>query len=117
MDPLGIHHVSINVADVTRSVRFYVEVLGGSERTDRPDFPFAGAWIDLGDQQLHLIEATVPKDVGQHFAIRVAQLDATVAELRARALEVSVPVAVGTSRQSFLRDPDDNLIELHQIGG
>lgn len=117
MEPLGLHHVSINVADVNRSQRFYVGSLGGDLRPDRPDFPFAGAWIDIGEQQLHLIEASVPANVGQHFAIRVADLGATVDELRARDLDVSDPVAVGSGLQAFVSDPDGNLVELHEIGG
>ena len=116
IEPLGIHHVSINVTDVVRSTRFYVDVLGGASRTDRPDFPFAGAWIDLGAQQLHLIDAPVPNDAGQHFAIRVPDLASTVAALRAHGLDVSDPVAVGSGRQSFVHDPDGNLVELHEVG-
>jgi glyoxylase I family protein len=117
MEPLGIHHVSVNVTDVTRSQSFYVGSLGGDLRTDRPAFPFSGAWIDFGAQQLHLIEASVPASLGQHFAVRVADLEATVGELRARGLDVSDPVAVGSGRQSFVSDPDGNLVELHEIGG
>jgi glyoxylase I family protein len=117
MQPLGIHHVSINVTDAERSRRFYLDQLGGVERPDRPAFPFAGAWIDFGSQQLHLIEAVVPPNVGQHFALRVADLEATVAELRARSLDVGDPVPVGTGSQSFVVDPDGNLIELHETAG
>jgi catechol 2,3-dioxygenase-like lactoylglutathione lyase family enzyme len=115
VQPLAIHHVSVNVSDVGRSVVFYTEVLGGTERADRPDFGFGGAWIDLGGQQLHLIEATVPDHHGQHFAIRVADLDGAVAELRGKHVAVTDPVPVGTARQAFTSDPDGNGIELHEI--
>jgi catechol 2,3-dioxygenase-like lactoylglutathione lyase family enzyme len=111
---LGVHHVSINVDDVDAARHFYVDVLGLRERSDRPAFSFAGAWLDLGDQQVHLIEAKVPTDQGQHFAVRVADVDAAVAELRSKGVEVSDPVAVGTGRQSFLHDPSGNRIELNQ---
>jgi catechol 2,3-dioxygenase-like lactoylglutathione lyase family enzyme len=116
MRPLGVHHVSINVSDVGAALDFYVEVLGLAARSDRPDFGFGGAWLDAGDQQLHLIEASVPGDRGQHFALRVADLDAVVAELRAGATMVSDPSPVGTGRQAFLHDPSGNLVELHQPG-
>jgi glyoxylase I family protein len=114
MEPLGVHHVSINVRDAAESLEFYTGVLGLRERADRPDFRFAGAWLDLGDQQVHLIEASPPADQGQHFAIRVADLDAAVAELRERGIEVSDPSPVGGARQCFLHDPSDNRIELHE---
>jgi len=114
MEPLGVHHVSINVRDAGESVAFYTEVLGLTQRSDRPDFGFGGAWLDIGDQQVHLIEAPVPDDNGQHFAIRVADLDAAVADLRGRGIEVSDPTPVGTARQSFLHDPSGNTVELHE---
>jgi glyoxylase I family protein len=116
MQVLGVHHVSINVADVEAATTFYVERLGLARRDDRPDFGFGGAWLDAGGQQVHLIEAPLPTDQGQHFALQVADLDATVAELRAAGLEVSDASPVGTGRQAFLHDPAGNLVELHQRG-
>jgi glyoxylase I family protein len=105
--------VSINVDDVVAAVTFYTQVLGFTERSDRPDFGFDGAWLDAGDQQLHLIAAPVPPGNGQHFAVRVADLDATIAELRA-AVAISDASPVGTGRQAFITDPAGNLVELHQ---
>lgn len=116
MEPLAVHHVSINVQDVDAALAFYVGVLGLTPRTDRPDFGFGGAWLDAGGQQVHLIEATPPADLGQHFALQVADLEATVAELRAAGLSVSDPTPVATSRQSFLSDPSGNVVELHEVG-
>jgi catechol 2,3-dioxygenase-like lactoylglutathione lyase family enzyme len=116
MRPLAVHHVSINVADVGAARHFYIERLGFTERTDRPDFGFGGAWLDAGGQQLHLIEAEPPSGVGQHFAVLVEDLDAAVGELRGAGLEVSDPKPVATNRQAFLHDPSGNLIELHEAG-
>jgi catechol 2,3-dioxygenase-like lactoylglutathione lyase family enzyme len=116
MEPLGVHHVSVNVTDVEAALAFYIEVLGLTPRTDRPDFGFGGAWLDVGGQQVHLIEAPAPPNLGQHFAVRVADLDATVVELRDRGVEVSDPVPVGPGRQAFLEDPSGNTIELNQPG-
>lgn len=114
MQVLGVHHVSINVDDVAAAAAFYVERLGLSQRTDRPDFGFGGAWLDVGAEQVHLIEAPPPADRGQHFALQVADLDATIEELRAAGVDVSDASPVGTGRQAFLHDPSGNLIELHQ---
>jgi catechol 2,3-dioxygenase-like lactoylglutathione lyase family enzyme len=111
---LGVHHVSINVDDVDAALAFYSGVLGLTVRPDRPDFGFGGAWLDLGEQQVHLIEANVPDDVGQHVAIGVADLDAAVTELRSLGVEVGDPGPVGTGRQAFLHDPAGNRIELHE---
>lgn len=110
-----VHHVSLNVDDVEAAVAFYTEVLGLSLRDDRPDFPFAGAWLDVGPQQIHLIAADVPPDQGQHVSLQVDDLTAAVAELRGRGVEVSEPRPVGVVRQSFLHDPSGNLIELDEV--
>lgn len=116
MEPVAIHHVSINVSDVDEAVRFYTDVLGFAVRNDRPDFGFAGAWLNVGGQQVHLIAGDVPSSHGQHFAVQVGDLDATIAELRARDVTISDASPVGTGRQAFLTDPSGNLIEIHQPG-
>lgn len=105
MRPDGLHHVSLNVRDVPATLDFYTRVLGLTERGDRPDFSFGGAWLDAGGQQIHLIEADVPPSLGQHFALAVSDLDAVVAELRGQGVTVTDPVPVGTggSRSSTTR--------------
>ena len=116
MKPLGVHHVSVNVSDPERSIAFYTDVLGGSVRADRPDFGIGGAWIDVGSTQVHLIESEVPPNMGQHFAILVDDIDSVVRELRGKGLAVEDAGIVGPDRQTFIDDPDGNVIELHQIG-
>lgn len=111
----AIHHVAINVDDVQAALRFYVDVLGAEVRQDRPDFPFDGAWLDIGGQQLHLVEAQVPTNLGQHFAVLVNDLDAAVAEVRARGIDCTDPRPVGKERQAFLLDPCGNRVELHEV--
>jgi glyoxylase I family protein len=117
LTPTGVDHVAINVADVPGGIAFYTETIGLVQNHTRPDVGFPGAWLDTASgQQIHLIEAAVPDNVGQHFALAFDDLAAVVAELRARGLEVSDPVAVGTTgrHQAFTTDPWGNGIELHQ---
>jgi glyoxylase I family protein len=116
MKPLGVHHVSLNVSDVERVASFYTDVLGGVRRQDRPDLGFPGCWIDVGAQQVHLLEGSTPEAFGQHFAIRVEDLHEVVRELRGRGIEVGEPTTIGAGLQSFLLDPSGNLVELHQPG-
>jgi catechol 2,3-dioxygenase-like lactoylglutathione lyase family enzyme len=116
VEPVGVDHVAINVPDVPGAIEFYTETIGLVQNHTRPDFGFPGAWLDTASgQQVHLIEAEVPKNVGQHFAIVFDDLDAAVAELRARGLRVSDPIPVGTTgrQQAFTADPYGNGIELH----
>jgi glyoxylase I family protein len=114
MQPLGVHHVSINVSDVDQAVAFYTGALGLTVRDDRPELGIGGVWLDAAGEQVHLLEAGVPEGAGQHFALRVADLDAAVAELRERGVPVSDPSPIGTGHQAFLNDPSGNLVELHQ---
>jgi catechol 2,3-dioxygenase-like lactoylglutathione lyase family enzyme len=116
MKPHAVHHVSVNVDDVDAALAFYTGRLGLVLRTDRPDFEFPGAWLDAGGQQVHLIGGEPPTQTGQHFALQVEDLDAAITELRDEGIKVSDAMAVGTSRQAFLKDPAGNRIELHQVG-
>jgi catechol 2,3-dioxygenase-like lactoylglutathione lyase family enzyme len=114
MKPLAVHHVSIAVSDVDEALDFYTRVLGMTQRVDRPATLGAGAWLDVGDQQLHLVRSETPQARGQHFAVLVDDLDATTAELRAEGVRVSDAVPIGGARQAFLSDPAGNSIELHE---
>jgi catechol 2,3-dioxygenase-like lactoylglutathione lyase family enzyme len=116
VEPAGVDHVAINVPDVPGAIAFYTETLGLVQNHTRPDFGFPGAWLDTASgQQVHLIEAEVPKNVGQHFALVFGDLAGTVTELRSRGLQVSDPIPVGTTgrQQAFTSDPWGNGIELH----
>ena len=111
-----IHHVSLNVRDAERSLGFYRDLLGLSE-LPRPDFGFGGAWLEAGSgRQIHLIEADVPTDLGQHVAFRVESLDRVVGELRGAGVDVTDPSRVGDTetRQAFAADPDGNRVEFTQ---
>jgi glyoxylase I family protein len=115
--PTGVDHVSINVTDVPGALAFYTGTLGLMQNHSRPDFGFPGAWLDTANgQQVHLIGAETPPNLGQHFALAFDDLAAVVGQLRAAGLQVSDPVDVGTTgrKQAFTVDPWGNGIELHQ---
>jgi glyoxylase I family protein len=115
--PIGVDHVSINVTDVPAALTYYTETLGLAQNLSRPDFGFPGAWLDTANgQQVHLIGAETPPNLGQHFALVFDDLPAVVEELRGRGLQVSDPVEVGVTgrKQAFTTDPWGNGIELHQ---
>ena len=49
-------------------------------------------------------------------AVLVADLPSVVEELRSHGLSVDDAVQVGADLQTFVRDPDGNTVELHQVG-
>lgn len=114
----GVHHVGICVTELEPAVAFYTDVLGLTLMDNRPDFGIAGAWLACGDQQVHLLVHDMPESKGQHLAFRVRDLDAVVAELRGRGLEVRGPSEIpGIARQAMVHDPSGNLVELNEPAG
>ena len=116
---VAVHHVALDVDDLAAALRFYVGGMGFTELR-RPDFGVPGAWLDMGEHQLHLVEVSgpLPANGGRHFALRVDDLDDAVASLRAHGVTVDpIPEIPGAGRQAFLVDPSGNLIELNQPTG
>src|SRR3569623_3557932 len=56
----GLLHVSVLVTDTARALRFYCDTLRLTAAPARPDLGYAGAWLWLGPQQLHLLEMPNP---------------------------------------------------------
>jgi len=111
--PVGIHHVNILFQDLDEARAFYGETLG-FEEIERPDFGFPGLWFQMGAQQLHLGPGAAPESF-QHFALEVDDLDAVLADLATRGLDVAAsPTVDGAGKQAFFTDPTGNVIELNQ---
>jgi glyoxylase I family protein len=115
MQTTGLHHVALNVHDLPAALDFYVGKLGFATLA-RPAVSIPGAWLGAGDSQIHLIvrpEAVI--DGSQHLALRVDDLDATVAELEAAGISVRRSNYLrGAGRQAVITDPSGNRIELNQ---
>jgi glyoxylase I family protein len=122
---LSLHHVSILVADTGRALGFYRDILGLAVDESRPPMDFAGAWLQLGAQQIHLIERAAGRGAGvapaghggrdRHFALRVRDLDSLAARLGAGGVELSW--SRSGRRALFCRDPDGNAVELIEETG
>ena len=128
---MRIDHVSLLVADVPRALRFYSGTLGLRELS-RPPGAAPGAWLALGEQQLHLIAEREPGQAaalhpgyadadaaigyGSHVALAVPDLDATLAALGANDVAPvgDVDVRGDGVRRAFLRDPDGHVVEMIQ---
>jgi catechol 2,3-dioxygenase-like lactoylglutathione lyase family enzyme len=118
MKTLELNHVALLINDVERSCRFYREVLQ-LEQIPRPAFNFPGAWFRLGaTQELHLIggekiEPAAAKPRGNHFALRVDDIESWLQHLRPLGVIVRGPVKrPDGATQIFVADPDGHLVEL-----
>lgn len=120
---VGIHHVSLIVADTDRSLAFYCGLLGLETDEKRPDLGYPGAWLWVGERQIHLLELPNPDPVegrpqhggrDRHLALTVRNMDALEAGLE----QDGIPFTRSRSgrRAIFCRDPDGNALELIEVG-
>jgi len=116
----GIAHVCFTVSDLDASIAFYGEKLGFAQAFDfiNDDGERFGAYLAIGNRTvIEMFTGQVaPAEGGRyrHVCLEVDDLEATVAELRGRGVEVTDPkLGSDNSWQAWLTDPDGNRIELH----
>ena len=119
----GLHHVSLLVSDLDRSAEFYCRLLGLEADPMRPQMSFAGMWLQLGAQQIHLLaldcnnHGTADPHPGRdaHVALHVNDLDVLARQLEQA--EVEYNMSRSGRRALFCRDPDGNGLEFIEIPG
>ncbi|MGW4244660.1 SMU1112c/YaeR family gloxylase I-like metalloprotein [Nocardia sp. NPDC004722] len=123
-----IHHVAIIASDYERSKAFYTEVLGlrviaEHYRAERRSYKLDLGLPDGGQVELFSFPSPPPRPSRpeaaglRHLAFAVADVEAALAELRGRGVEVEemrVDEYTG-KRFAFFADPDDLPIELYEI--
>lgn len=125
----GFSHVNLRVNDYDTAMAFYRDLLGFTE-LPRPDFgrgPNSGAWLRVGDLQLHLSCTNSPEPIpdakGAHVAFHVARsdFDALVDTLAAADVKFEIGpverVDFGTPVIAvFVKDPFGNYLEFTDVG-
>ena len=127
---LGLAHIGIRVHELERSVRFY-ELLGfaktagpiGPEPVAILEHP-SGLEVNLVLNAPSADEPNILMDVPDkhpgitHFALLCPDILAAKSQLEAAGIALSGgPIRFGPGAQGiFVRDPDRNVIELHQRG-
>lgn len=116
---IRLHHVSLLVADTRRSLVFYRDLLGLEVDPARPDLGFPGAWLKVGDLQIHLLELDNPDALAgrpehggrdRHTAFVVDDFNAMREKLDLAGVEYTL--SRSGRKALFCRDPDQNTIEL-----
>ncbi len=125
LDPhVEIGHVHLKVADLDRSLRFYRDVLGFDVMQQIGD---SAAFLSAGGYHHHIALNTWESKGGSppprgttglyHVAIRYPNRK-TLGEALRRVLSAGIPLEGatdhGVSEALYLRDPDDNGIELYR---
>jgi catechol 2,3-dioxygenase-like lactoylglutathione lyase family enzyme len=110
-----VDFVSFLTQDLPRAKRFYTEVLGLELETEGE----SDMELRCGQVTLDIFD---PSGIDQPFtpspaglALRVADVDATRAELEAKGVAFDGDTIVtGVCRQAWFRDPDGNALMLHR---
>jgi glyoxylase I family protein len=112
-----IHHASLIVSDTGQSLRFYRDILG-MQPTERPNLPFPGAWLQIGAQQIHLLELENPDPTSgrpahggrdRHVAMHIDSIDVLRADLDQAG--VAYTLSISGRKALFCRDRDGNALE------
>ncbi len=131
MTELMLHHVSLVVTDLERSLMFYRDVIG-LPHIPRPPIPVPGIWLGCGDRQIHLIHyppgtfrSNPAIDIADaHFAFRTDDFEAVVDGLKAHGFSETAaeddPKRLFVNRKSaagfpqvYVLDPDRNIVEIN----
>jgi catechol 2,3-dioxygenase-like lactoylglutathione lyase family enzyme len=131
MPELMLHHVSLVVTDLERSLAFYRDVIGLAQM-QRPAIPVPGIWLACGDRQIHLIlytpgtfRANAKIDIADaHFAFRTDDFDGYVDGLKSHGYDENAPEgdpkrmfinlkSAAGFKQVYLLDPDRNIVEIN----
>ena len=115
----AIDHCSLIVADTRKALEFYQGILGLEVDWSRPDLGYPGAWLQVGINQIHLLEVPNPDSIenrpehggrDHHVALQVSDLAVLIGRLEKASIGYSKSKS---GRQAlFCRDYDGNAIEL-----
>ncbi|MCH8183865.1 MAG: VOC family protein [Proteobacteria bacterium] len=127
----SLQHFLVRASNLDDTRTFYEDVLGLRDG-DRPDFPFPGHWLYLGDVPVvHLVEEGFDKDFASYMGREVGEarahgntgpidhiaFDASDLEgMRKRIAGLGIDSheqGIDMLRQIFIRDPNGITIELN----
>ncbi|XP_076952775.1 glyoxylase I 4-like [Bidens hawaiensis] len=119
---LSLNHVSFICKSVTRSVKFYEDVLGFVLIRRPSSFDFEGAWLFNHGIGIHLLEMDTapekkavinPKD--NHISFQCTNMDLIIDKLEQMSIKYVTAVVkegVVEVNQLFFHDPDGYMIEI-----
>jgi len=120
----GIHHAGVLCQDISKSIAFYRDVLGMVENDDRPDsLPYKGAWMWVGWEMIHLMELPNPDPSegrpehggrDRHLCVSVEHIAPIEKALKKHGVEYTKSKSGRAA--IFFRDPDDNVLEMAEMG-
>ena len=110
----AVNHLTYNVTDKARALRFWEDVLGTRQIPSQVDLEHI-IWLQLpSGTMVHLIEnPESPSVPSHHGAFEVDDVDAAATALQANGLETTPIVTRNDGQRTFnVFDPDGNRIEI-----
>jgi catechol 2,3-dioxygenase-like lactoylglutathione lyase family enzyme len=125
MPLLDLHHVAIKSKDLKATEKFYTKVLG-MKKVARPDFPFPGIWLEMGETMFHIYGGNAAKTYQGDYKYDPSRAPVDHVALRAKGFDKMKEVCKKhrcTWRQNdikdfklwqlFVLDPSGVIIELN----
>ncbi len=115
----SIDHCSLIVENTAKALEFYIDILSLEVDESRPDLGYPGAWLQVGNCQIHLLEVPNPDSAenrpehggrDHHVALQVSDLNTVIQRLENASLSYSKSKSGRAAL--FCRDYDGNAIEL-----
>ena len=119
---MAIDHCSLVVANTKKALEFYSGILELGLDNARPDLGYPGAWLIVGDKQIHLLELPTPDAIDgrpihggrdRHLALQVSDLNVVINKLKTKGVDFSCSKSGRAAL--FCRDYDGNAIELVEV--
>jgi len=110
----AVNHLTYNVKDKDRALRFWVDVLGVKQIPSQVDAKHI-IWLQLpSGTMVHLIEnQDAPSVPSHHGAFEVDDIEATAEALRSQGVETTQINTRNDGQRSFnVIDPDGNRVEI-----
>jgi catechol 2,3-dioxygenase-like lactoylglutathione lyase family enzyme len=110
----AVNHLTYNVKDKDRALRFWVDVLGVKQIPSQVDAEHI-IWLQLpSGTMVHLIEnQDAPSVPSHHGAFEVDDIEATAETLRSQGVETTQINTRNDGQRSFnVIDPDGNRVEI-----
>ena len=110
----AINHLTYNVTDKERALRFWNDSLGVKRIPSQVDAQHI-IWLQLpSGTMVHLVEdPEAPSVPSHHGAFEVEDIQATAAALKAKGVETTpISERKDGQRNFFVQDPDGNRIEI-----
>ena len=118
----AFNHASLIVQDTEQALEFYKGILGLEQDMSRPELGYPGAWLTVGDGQIHLMELPNPDPIegrpehggrDRHLALSVTELASIQSSLEQANFKYTL--SKSGRKALFCRDVDGNALEFVEI--